>query len=378
MDRPPHVHLIEPRADGHRMQYVRRLIEQTTPETRLSLSTFPSSISHPATQAALAAAQGRLQVHLIGGEKDFEARTAGQDGLRLQPAYWQLFRRHWASLDADQRGDVAVVPYLDYCSYAIGLVGSPFARTPFSGVLMRPDFHWSEQGVKAPQAAHAWVKRWLITRLLANRFLRRALTIDPSLFEWVQRCLPDARQRIVYAEDPSDLQGQGDKADSRAALGLADQDFVILVFGAIDLRKGIERLIGLTESRNFPARAKVLLVGRQSAEVRALLATRVRASARWLVIDRYVDRQDEWAAFTAADVVWVAYEGFYGPSGVVAQCRQLELPAIHDDRGIVGYLLRQAPRVAIEWSLPDDLACSRPVAGTAPQADPAGLAAVLR
>ena len=166
---PRHLHIVEPRADGHRMQYVRRLIEGAPVGTRISLSSFASALEHPGARAALAAAASPVNVHAIDGEQAFEQRTRGADGFGLQPAYWKLLRRHWRQLTPEMQGDVVIVPYLDYISYAIGLVGSPFGDTPISGIVMRPDFHWAEQGVVAPPVRHRLLKRMLFERLLRHR-----------------------------------------------------------------------------------------------------------------------------------------------------------------------------------------------------------------
>jgi len=60
---------------------------------------------------------------------------------------------------------------------------------------------------------------------------------------------------------------------------------------------------------------------------------------RLIAKDGYVDGQEEWLAFQAADWIWLAYEGFYGPSGVLAQARQVGKPVIHRGEGLIGYFL---------------------------------------
>ncbi|OYV02440.1 MAG: hypothetical protein CFE45_00290 [Burkholderiales bacterium PBB5] len=127
---------------------------------------------------------------------------------------------------------------------------------------------------------------------------------------------------------------------------------MVLMFGSIELRKGVGSLLEMASGPAFPADGQVLVVGRQSAEVRALIAALGTGlpAGRLICVDRYVDRQDEWLAFAAADYGWVAYEGFYGPSGVVAQCRQANLPMIHRGKGLIGYQLRPASHADAPWA----------------------------
>ncbi len=333
------------------MQYVRRLVQAAPPGWRLSLSSFAGSAAHPGTQAALAAGGARLGFVPIDGETAFERKTAGADGFALQPAYWRLLRRHWRRLPAGARGDLVVVPYLDYASYAIGAFGSPFGATPFAGIVMRPDFHWAAQGVLAPPARHAALKRWLFGRLLSHPRLHRLVTIDPSLRDWAASAHPRGHERLAYAEDPTDLQGRGTRAEARRHFGLDAEAPVILLFGSIDLRKGLRGLLALAASPGFPARGQLLVVGRQTDEARALLAREATAlpAGRLVQDDRYVDRAEEQLAFAAADFGWVAYEGFWGPSGVLAQCRQASLPMIHRGEGLIGYQLAAGEAVAVPW-----------------------------
>jgi hypothetical protein len=347
-----HLHLIEPRADGHRMQYVRRLIECAPADMALSLSTLPAALDHPATRAAIAAGGARLRVHAIEGGTVWESSLRRGDGFGQQPAFWRLLRAHWRRLAPAARGDEAVLPYLDYASYAIGLFGSPFGGTPWRGLVMRPDFHWREQGVVAPPARHAVLKRRLFLRLLRQRDLVRLVTIDPSLRDWIAKRRPPGHERLRYADDPADLRGAGGRAEARAHFGLGGGR-VLLLFGSIDLRKGVRALLALAADPRWPADAQVLIVGRQSPEVKALVRERTAAlpPACVVVADRFVDAQEEWLAFAAADFVWLAYEGFHGPSGVLAQCAQLGLTAIHRGEGLIGYHLRGA--AALPWPLLD-------------------------
>lgn len=344
-----HVHIIEPRADGHRMQYVRRLVEAAPTGWRLSLSTFPGALEHAGTQAVLAVGADRLQIVPMAGEAAFEKRLRGADGFSLQPALWRLFRQHWRSLAAAARGERVVVPYLDYVSYAVGALGSPFGNTSFSGIVMRPDFHWRSQGVRAPSARHAALKRLLFRRLLKSRRLHRLLTIDPSLRDWVATTRPRGHERLCYADDPADLRGLGDRAEARRHFGLRADATVVLLFGSIDLRKGVAGLLQLARRPDLPDAWQVLIVGRQSPDARALIADSALPPGRLVQVDRYVDRQEEWLAFRAADYGWVAYDGFYGPSGVLAQSEQAGLPVIHRGEGLIGYRLRGCSAPAPHW-----------------------------
>jgi len=324
------------------MQYVKRMVEGLKEDKFIHLSTFPSSQSHPAFLEVLEAGGDRLVVHLIKGEKIFNRIIRGKKGLPLQLAYWLLFRSHWRSLPSTHRGELVEVPYLDYCTYTIGLLGSPFGTTPFQGVVMRPDFHWQEMGVKAPVSSLKFVKKWLFLRLLRNRKLEELVSIDPSLVDWIYCNAPLGFKKIRYMEDPSDLKGVGDRWTAIDYYSIPMSSKVILLFGAIDERKGVRALLDLMGQSAFQD-CIALIVGQQSNEVRRILRATEIPAERLICADRYVDSQEEWLAFQAADYVWLAYDNFFGPSGVLSQARQVNAAIIYNGMGLIGYSYNMNP-----------------------------------
>jgi len=342
-------HLFEPSADGHRMQYVRRILEQIPVTREVHLSTLPESMDHPAFLDVCRLAGKRLVVHPLLGLERLQSFARGRSGYAQQTAQWLLFRKHWRALGSAHRGTHVIVPFLDNISYAVGLLGSPFGVTPFQGILMRPSFHWQEMGVRAPASSQAWLQRALFRSLLRHTRLHALVTIDPSLMDWCTRTRPVGFDRVRYLEDPSDMAGVGGRPEALARFGLKDDDQVILVYGGIDERKGLRGLVRYASQPEHRLLV-VLAVGRQSDRARAILGQFKASGGRLVEIDRYVDSQEEWLAFQAATWVWIAYEGFYGPSGVLAQAAQAGKPVIHNGMGLIDYL-----RKSRSLSRPDDI-----------------------
>ena len=90
----------------------------------------------------------------------------------------------------------------------------------------------------------------LFLRLLRHPRLQRLLTIDPSLRDWNARHKPQGHQRLCYADDPADLQGIGGRTQARTRYGLRPQGPVVLLFGSIDMRKGVAALLALYAALN--------------------------------------------------------------------------------------------------------------------------------
>lgn len=312
-------------------------------------------MNHPGFNEVCRQAGKRLIVHPIQGLERIQLISRGRSGYVQQIVQWILFRKHWHDLGPSARGTTVVVPFLDNISYAVGLLGSPFGSAPLLGIIMRPCFHWPEMGVHAPVQKHFGLQRRLFLRLLRNRVLRSLVTIDPSLQDWCVKAKPEGFERLVYREDPADLRGVGGRREALLHFGLKSSDQVILVFGAIDERKGLHALL---EFINRPEnRDKVLLVvGRQSTRARAHLEKFQNSGIRLIEVNQYVSSQEEWMAFQAANWVWIAYENFYGPSGVLSQAFQAGKPVIHNGLGLIGYLRKyrgMSRSEDIEYSVAD-------------------------
>ena len=59
------------------------------------------------------------------------------------------------------------------------------------------------------------------------------------------------------------------------------------------------------------------------------------------VLEGWADEPTEAAAFSAADVVWLGYDGHWQSSGVLIQACQAGLPVLACDRGIIGWFTRK-------------------------------------
>lgn len=332
------IHIFEPHSSGHRMQYVRRIVSELTECHVIHLSTFPSSDLNPVFKVLVEAFHSKLQIHYFDGESEFTNKIKHKNAFYVQYSYWQLFHKQFNTLNINDQNVQIIIPYLDYCSYMMGLLGSPFGDTSFEGIVMRPDFHWRKMGVIAPMSKLRFIKLMLFKRLLVLKVLTKIATIDPSLFDWVQHDKPHSYRKVSYMEDASDMNGVGDINQARKYFNIPQNERVILLFGSIDLRKGVSLLLEVLKSTEYSA----LIVGKQSDEVVQLILKSNIDPRKICVINRFVTAQEEWLAFNAADYVWIAYKDFYGSSGVLAQAMQLKLNVIHSGVGLIEYQLRKS------------------------------------
>jgi glycosyltransferase involved in cell wall biosynthesis len=116
---------------------------------------------------------------------------------------------------------------------------------------------------------------------------------------------------------------------------------VVLVFGGLSERKGLQQLLAALCALGRED-VHALLVGAADEDARRLLngpaARRLQLGGRLHVIDRWVDDDMENMAFAAADIAWLGYSGHWRSSGVQVQSALSGLPMVACDEGLIGWL----------------------------------------
>jgi glycosyltransferase involved in cell wall biosynthesis len=339
--------IMEPNARGHHGPYLEWIVNGLLDRGfEVTVVTLPESMVHPSLQA--------LSRTIQNGEKKslriVSSLCAGfirpQQGGAATPvarefAYWRLFRVWYKALMDTVQPDVVFLPYLDYCLYVIGLLGSPFGKCPWVGLAMRPSFHYRSMGVISPQPAFAMIKKALFFRVLSNRYLRQLLTIDELIVDYLankQRGL----DKVTFFPEPAELGDLPAKSKAKRQFGVEPERKVILLYGSVTARKGVVELLRALADPSFPPEVDVLLAGKVSAlDIQEMLAKPwVRSlcdQGRLKVIDRFIETAEEPALFSAADIVWLGYRRHYSTSGVLVQATSAGCPVLACEEGILGW-----------------------------------------
>ena len=342
--------VFEPHANGHHGPYLQWMAQGLVERGfKVTVVTLPESLAHPSMQMLEDAsrAAGQTNLRLISAD-DLPSRFVGQGssaGLAARElAYWRLFRAWYRTYAETVRPDVVFLPYLDYCLYAIGLLGSPFGDRPWVGVAMRPSFHYQQMGVVAPPPSLAAFKKALFFRLLRNRNLRRLLTIDEPLAQYLA-ARPALAAKVALLPEPAEFSDFPDRDEAKHRLGLPAERKLVLVYGAVTARKGVRELLSALANPAFPPLVDVLLAGMISPEIHQALADPAVApfvaEGRVRLLDRFIKTQEEPILFAAADIIWLGYRGHYTASGALVQAASAGRPVIACEEGIIGWQTRR-------------------------------------
>jgi glycosyltransferase involved in cell wall biosynthesis len=278
----------------------------------------------------------------------------------IQPVKWPIFsyilndfrlRRKFGEvfLQAERKlgVDYVFLPYLDYCVYSLGLMGNPFNNTKFGGVLHQADIGCI-QGVKFPpeQSKLSSIKRFLFVNLLKNKRLGVLLTQNEILNNFVLKNYPKISKKISYMPNPVDLmQCNYSKEFCRSELGISIDAIVILVYGAISDRKGLDLLIDALSSNNTLSTIEVLLVGRQQESIGSIIKSlkfnHLLKSNRMHIINKFVNNETQSQVFLASDIVWLGYKNFFTSSGVLSLAAKTDNLILGTRDGLIGWYVER-------------------------------------
>ncbi len=333
-----HILILEAGLTGHHANYLERIATTFLVQGhRLTVCVRQEHSDNPLFARLQVDHPGRIAVKVIQPLPNWTHVFGRLGVVGSELSHWLMFKRSFEQVSTTDQVDHVFFPYLDYCLHATALLGSPCGRVNWSGICMRPSFHYSGAGVIAPKPKWSSIKERLFYRLLQQPSLHKLLTIDELLEQQTRRKIHFNAQKLAFVPDPAELTNHFDRVSARKQLGIPEQDFVILVYGAIDGRKGVEDLLAGVRFKQFQKNIKILVMGRHTPAIKEKLLSEPQV----LSIDRYVDTATEEAGFRAADVVWMGYNAHYAMSGVLVLAAFAGKPVIATRNGLIGWMTRQ-------------------------------------
>jgi len=340
-----HILLLELNLNGHHSVYLEKISEAFL-QTGCIVTVVVSlkEKDHPALTRLTEQFCESFNVVLLNELDSLKALQSKFGNMGREINAWRVFQKTCKTINANKKVDFVLLPYADYCLNAIGLLGSPFGDIAWSGICMRPTFHFKACGVIAPTHKTLHVKRFLFMRVLHIKTLSQLFSIDELLAGYIQERQPKLANKLTYLPDPADPPLNLDTAGLRQRYNIPQNAKVILIYGAIDDRKGLFNLLDTLESSKGLGDWHALVVGRQSATVREAFSTtrwtNLKQANRIHAMDEFVTDEVEHHVLAMCDVVWVAYAGHYTMSGVLVRAGMYCKPVIACEDGLIGWYAR--------------------------------------
>lgn len=336
--------IIEPQLSGHHFRYLDWIASAACDSDWQVIIATDHRLCDNATLVSLRDRHAdRLALHF----DDFSGAKNGGGLFELiqrETYYWKKLQAIFQEVNAQNAIDHVLLPFADICLYALALNPRPFGKCPWSAITMRPAFHCHEMGLSEN-------KPGLLTRLKERLFFRLAnsdavgklCVIDPCLAEYVAKRQP--KSRVFYLQDPADINVPTmSRKQARSILGLDASRPVVLLYGAVDWRKGVRELLEAQASLPLELQPTVVVAGRQAPEIREWLSGEAWQQAiqqgRLKLLDRFITEEEESLLFCACDAVWLGYRGHLGSSGVLWQALAFERPVISCEEGLIGWFTR--------------------------------------
>ncbi|MEM1128514.1 MAG: glycosyltransferase [Bacteroidota bacterium] len=389
MPRSPHLILFDLYVGGHHMQYLfdlaRYWVEHNLPG-RLDVACPRAGLErHPELAAYLDTHRqdglGYVEVEVPVG---FEQVHGLRGLLRNDRIHGRLVQHHIDALQPDQ----AVFMYVDHAQ--VSLATRLRFRHPvgLSGIYFRPSFHYGaldpEAGpVSRTERLQRLRKRLLLRAALRNPHFHTLFSLDPYVVPFIEAWHPTAT--VVGLPDGARIDPPVRTPEAqRAAWGLTPDRHVLLLFGALDARKGLHVLFDALPHlpQTLQARVALVLAGRLRPEEAATIQRHLDEVRRQTAVEvvqdhRYILESEIQALIHASDVVLLPYQQHIGSSNVLVRAAAAGVPVLGPTYGLVGAHLRaQRLGLAVDSTAPRAVAqgIERLLLRTAsPVADPAAM-----
>jgi glycosyltransferase involved in cell wall biosynthesis len=232
----------------------------------------------------------------------------------------------------------------DHIDKVLAILGNFSLRVKFSLMLIYSKVYLNKN-INYFSRLILGVKKKLLFKLIDLSYLKNFFVLDLFLFKFIKKNKKNNFSKVVYTPDPGQLKFFFSQRFAKNYLKIKKDDFIILIYGAIKMSKGIKELISSLQYLNNN-KIKLIIAGKQTDEVKFFLKLEANKqlvnSGQVIIFDGFKNYKDEAILFSASDIVWVGYDdNFSGSSGVLHQAGLANKPVITNRLGLLGYLSKK-------------------------------------
>ena len=303
--------IFEPDHGGHRYTYIRHLLTGLKPLAGVD------SITLVISKAGHESDEYKAQILPIEGGITIAPELEIPSGSQLQTAK----QRYHALEEAIKRhpADHLYVPSADGLTQVLG------ARSLLPGGKIIPKHMTTEASMHRGSFAYPadGFQRKAKVALGFKTIERSPWTkihfVDPLGYEAAKVMSKRLASRSVVLADPVDAVQEINKKQARKNLGMSQEGRWIGVSGAIDARKGCDKLLAAFDMAKLGDADRLLLAGKAHDDIRALVKAKYQHhidSGRLVMIDRYLSEDELGWSLLAMDVVCTAHPAHVGLSNI--------------------------------------------------------------
>jgi glycosyltransferase involved in cell wall biosynthesis len=229
----------------------------------------------------------------------------------------------------------------DHIDKVLAILGNFSLRVKFSLMLIYSKVYLNKN-INYFSRLILGVKKNLLFKLIDLSYLKNFFVLDLFLFKFIKKNKKNNFSKVVYTPDPAQLKYFFSQRFAKNYLKIKKDVFIILIYGAIKMSKGIKELISSLQYLNNN-KIKLIIAGKQTDDVKFFLKLEANKqlvnSGQVIIFDGFKNYRDEAILFSASDIVWVGYDdSFSGSSGVLHQAGAAKKPVIVNKFGLLGYL----------------------------------------
>jgi glycosyltransferase involved in cell wall biosynthesis len=258
---------------------------------------------------------------------------------------WKLFCKYATQLEVTH----ALHMYFD--TYELPIAFGVRAPCPFSGIYFRPMFHYREFTNYVP----SWNDRFqqlkgkiILARAIQHPQLKTLFCLDPFAVKHIEQFRSLAQ--VPYLPDPVQTQNQSEITPQHLhkQLGIQSNRQVLLLFGALNGRKGIYELLDAIAQLPHEYCQKICLImagGANTSEqiqIKAKVAEICQTNPVQIIeYYNFIPEDHVLAYFQLADIVLAPYQRHVGMSGILLLAATAGKPILSSDYGLMGELVRR-------------------------------------
>lgn len=366
----PKLMLFDVAVAGHHAAYIRHLVrywrERELPGC-LNVVVSPKFVQQHSDIVDIALGCDRKNINFvtISPEEETLLRSDTSRFDRIWRGFqeWQLICKYARSLEATH----CLIMYLDLLKFPLAFGAKPPCFV--SGIYFQPKFHYSDFANYLPslkERVQQWRDKSLLLRVLHNPHLKILFCLDPFVGDYINKF--NGSVTAVHLPDPLEIlpTAECDVVKIRESLGIYPGRQVLLLFGSLTRRKGIQQLLKAISMLppNLGQKLCLLLLGvPHPLEEKSLIESWIGEARRSLpmiqIIAKYefIPEPDVCKYFQMADVVLVPYQQQVGTSGILLLAAAAQKPVLSTNYGLIGDLVqRYHLGLTVDSAVPGEIA----------------------